>query len=124
MAFADEQSRPACTFGTMFMRIIDKACASISSHLASLSTSESDGLCTAPDIYGHNLDPFKYGMIQVFQNIQLDPSPFSHSDLLYSRILKTSNMFGVFFYDDKGASELISFQLRLGPITCRNNQRE
>ena len=37
-------------FGTMFMRIIDKACASISSHLASLSTSVSVGCHAVPNM--------------------------------------------------------------------------
>ena len=81
VAFADKQSRPACMFGTIFMSIMDKACALTSSHLDNLSISVTVGFGIVPEMYGHCLDPFKYGMICVFQKVQFEPSSFKCSDL-------------------------------------------
>ena len=57
--FADEESKPAWTFGAIFIKIVDRACASSSSHLVILSMSVVLGLGILSDTYGHNLAPFR-----------------------------------------------------------------
>src|SRR5882672_2187511 len=101
-AFADEQSRPAWTFGRMFMSIVDRACASPSSHLTNLSASEPVGLGMVPEMYGHSLAPLRYGVILVFQNVQFEPSSFSRSDSLNRKILKLSDIFMICSWMVKG----------------------
>ena len=76
----DKQSRSACMFSTIFMSIMDKACASTSSHLANLSILVTAGFGIVPEMYGHSLNPFKYGIIRVLQKVQFDPYSFKHSD--------------------------------------------
>ena len=82
VAFVDKQSRPACMFGTIFMSIMARACALTSSHLTNLLTLVTVGFDIVPEMYSHSLNPFKYGMIHVFQKVQFNPSSFKHSDLL------------------------------------------
>ena len=57
--FADEESKPAWTFSAIFIKIVDRACASSSSHLIILSMSVVSGLGIVPDTYGYNLTPFR-----------------------------------------------------------------
>src|SRR5882672_3119156 len=111
-AFADEQSRPAWTFRSMFMSIVDRACASPSSHLANLSASEPVGLGMVPEMYSHSLAPLRYGVILVFQNVQFEPSSFSRSDSSNRKILKLLDIFRICSWMVKGSSGLFYFLVK------------
>jgi len=99
--------------------IIDKACASISSHLASLSASESDGLRVAPDIYGIVSILLSMGWFG-FSRISNSTCFVQSLWLVISqRFWNRLTCLKFLSFNDRGVSGSIYFQWG-GAITCEN----